>query len=200
MSVQKAITKRRKLPVTTLLHTDSPSTVATSTEQAFDEVFQTYWTRIYQLCFRLVGDPVEAEDLALETFVRLHKKPRLLQPDQNVGGWLYRVATNLGYNALRAAQRRAKYETASVHEFVPPTQGDDPADLAEIAVERAQVRHVLAQMKPRAAKLLLLRHSGLPYDELAKVLRLNPKSVGKMLSRAERDFEKRYLAQFGDPS
>jgi RNA polymerase sigma-70 factor (ECF subfamily) len=54
------------------------------------------------------------------------------------------------------------------------------------------VRCILAEMKPRDAKLLLLRHSGLTYKELAVALNLAPGSIGSLLTRAERAFAKRY--------
>jgi RNA polymerase sigma factor (sigma-70 family) len=55
-----------------------------------------------------------------------------------------------------------------------------------------RVRQVLAKMKPRSAKLLHLRYSGLSYSELAEALQIAPGSVGKFLSRAEDEFERIY--------
>ena len=70
--------------------------------QAFEACFEQYWTPIYRLLARMLGDPAEAEDLALETFCRLYQKhPRPAQ-DFNVGGWLYRVAIHLGLQSIRA--------------------------------------------------------------------------------------------------
>lgn len=162
----------------------------------FETAFHTYWPRIHAVLYRLTGDPDQAEDLALEVFLRLHREPRLLQPDQNLPAWLYRVAANLGYNALRAARRRQKYETAAGQRALQTNAPPDPAHTAERAAERAAtqqaVRRTLAALKPRDAQLLLLRHSGLSYNELAAALHLNPASVGKLLSRAEKEFEKKY--------
>jgi RNA polymerase sigma-70 factor (ECF subfamily) len=52
-------------------------------------------------------------------------------------------------------------------------------------------------MKPRSAKILVLRHSGLTYAEIAAAIKISPNSVGKLLSRAEKDFELRYRALEG---
>jgi len=54
------------------------------------------------------------------------------------------------------------------------------------------VREVLAEMDQRQAQLLLLRHSGVSYREIAAALDMAPTSVGTLLARAEREFEKRY--------
>jgi RNA polymerase sigma-70 factor (ECF subfamily) len=53
-------------------------------------------------------------------------------------------------------------------------------------------------MKPRDAQLLLLRADGMPYRELAPTLEIQPGSVGSILARAEREFERRYRARYGE--
>ncbi len=171
------------------------------THADFEPIFQEYWPKIYRVLFQMVGDVDAAEDLALEVFVRLHDQPRLFGEGHNVGGWLYRVATNLGYNALRAAKRRKKYERKAGLQALAGDPGSvltrEAEQAVERTVEREQVRRVLAQMKPRDAKLLLLRHSGLSYAELAETLGVAPGSVGTLLARATRAFEKQYRAVCG---
>jgi len=158
----------------------------------FETAFHTYWPRLHALLFRLTGDSDQAEDLTLEVFLRLHREPRLLEPEQNLPAWLHRVAANLGYNALRSARRRQKYETEAGTLDLQTKSAPDPAREVERTAERHRVRSTLATMKPRDAQLLLLRHSGLSYAELAAALQLNPASIGKLLSRAEKEFEKKY--------
>src|SRR5512146_1682420 len=77
-------------------------------QAAFEDLFLQHWDRVYGVLFRLTGDRAEAEDLALDTFLRLWQRPPV--QDQTLAGWLYRVATNLGYNALRSAVRRSRHE------------------------------------------------------------------------------------------
>jgi RNA polymerase sigma-70 factor (ECF subfamily) len=102
------------------------------------------------------------------------------------------VATNLGLNALRARRRRRLYEEQAGSLALQEVGSDDPADALERKQERQRVRRVLAQMKPRSAQLLVLRHSGLRYAEIAAALEIAPASVGALLARAEAEFEKRY--------
>jgi DNA-directed RNA polymerase specialized sigma24 family protein len=65
--------------------------------------------------------------------------------------------------------------------------------------EQRQVRLVLAVMDRRKAELLLLRHSGLTYDELAALLKVNPNSVGTLVIRAQQAFRKEYIKRYGEP-
>ncbi|MBI3242136.1 MAG: sigma-70 family RNA polymerase sigma factor [Chloroflexi bacterium] len=159
-------------------------------EAGFESVFLQNYTRVYGVLFRLVGDRAEAEDLALETFWQLWQKPPS-RPD-NLGGWLYRVATNLGYNALRAAKRRANYEEQAGRDALDLNASPNPEQEAERAAGRGRARDVLRQLPARDAQLLILRHSGLSYKEIAAALNVSPNSIGTLLARAEEEFEKRY--------
>jgi RNA polymerase sigma-70 factor, ECF subfamily len=152
----------------------------------FDAVFQEYWQRVCAVAYRLTGDPDESQDLALETFLRLHQAPP--ENMQNIGGWLYRVATRLGLNHLRARTRRWRYESAAGSSA--GAQGLE--DLLETSLEAQRVRAALGRMKPRSAEIILLRSAGLSYAEIAGALGIRPSSVGALLGRAEREFEQQY--------
>jgi RNA polymerase sigma-70 factor (ECF subfamily) len=164
-------------------------------EAGFEAVFQAHWSQVVRVLARLVGDSAEAEDLALDAFWRLYRQPP--SQEQNLGGWLYRVATRLGLNALRARQRRQRYEESAGKDALGNDPPGNPAALVEQAQERQQVRKVLSLMNPRAAQVLLLRHSGMSYAEIAAALDVSPGSVGTLLARAEREFEGRYLKASG---
>jgi RNA polymerase sigma-70 factor (ECF subfamily) len=169
------------------------SQAGTSESQAIDieALFQQYWERLCRLLYQIVGDMDEAQDLALEAYVQLYRRP----PGEvyNLGGWLYRVATNLGLNTLRARKRRQRYEQQAGSLALETAATSDPAMRLERSQDQESVRTALSKMKPRAAQILLLRHSGLSYAEIAEAVGVAPGSVGKLLARAEREFEKRYV-------
>jgi RNA polymerase sigma-70 factor (ECF subfamily) len=159
-------------------------------QASFEAIFRQHWERLCILLVRIVGDRAEAEDLAVETFVRLYHRP---PPDyDNLGGWLYRVATNVGLNALRARKRRQVYEEEAGRMALEIDSPEDPAALAEQALERQMVRDALQALKPRSAQVLLLRHSGLSYAEIAAAIGVATSSVGTLLARAESEFEDKY--------
>ena len=168
---------------------------------SFDELFLRYYSRIYEVLFRLTGDPAQADDLAQETFIRLHQNPPLDAgrdgQASNLGGWLYRVAVNLGYNALRDAQRQTHYEGIVPNAASSTSAFADPETSAIEHDERERVRQVLAALPPQQAQLLVLRYAGLAYKELAQALDVAPASIGTLLARAERAFEVRYRATAG---
>ncbi len=166
--------------------------VQRGTDREFESLFLEHWPRVYGVLIRLLGDRDEAEDLAIETFWRFYTHPPRSNAGNNVGGWLYRVATNLGLNTLRSQKRRTRYELEAGEDVLRRQANEDPVDSLSADEERERVRRVLAGMDERQARLLLLRHSGLDYVELAAALGVSPNSIGTLLVRAEREFEKRY--------
>jgi RNA polymerase sigma-70 factor (ECF subfamily) len=177
------------------LKTDAVETTSPeSIPSAFEALFREHWAHVYRLLYRLVGDPAEAEDLALETFVRLYQRDPRRESEFNLGGWLHRVATNLGLHSIRSWKRREHYEMSAGKYALEETPEARPAEVLAQEEERRWVRLALAQMNDRKSQLLVMRYSGMSYKEIAKALRLAPTSIGPMLVRAEREFEKRYRA------
>ncbi|MBC7236497.1 MAG: sigma-70 family RNA polymerase sigma factor [Chloroflexi bacterium] len=164
--------------------------------EAFEMLFHRHYQRIYRLLYRLVGD--EADDLAQETFLRLHRRPPR-EPDTDLEAWLYRVAINLAYNALRSRRRREHYrdlwaalaDVLGRHRTTP-----EPGRELERRQEAAEVRGILAALGARDAGILALRYSGLSYQEIAGTLGVAPGSVGTLLARAERRFKAAYEAHY----
>ena len=167
------------------------------TESAFEALFLQYYGRIVAVLFRLTGDRDRAEELANDVFVKLYRYPLPARPDGNLGGWLYRTASNLGIDALRAAARRRYYEQAAAHSAAQTGATPHPLDEVLREERRNLVRAVLATLRPAQAQILILRSSGLSYNDLAESLGVQRGSVGTMLARAEREFEKRYLEMYG---
>ena len=173
------------------------STQAESYSSEFESLFKAYWQPVYRLLYRLVGDPAEAEDLALETFFRLHQHYPSPKDDFNLGGWLRKVATNLGLHSIRSFQRRERYELSAGKGALDEMPENRPAEILAQEEEHRLARQTLARMKKQQAELLILRYSGFSYKEIAKALGFSPSSIGPLLLRAEREFEKHYrlLAQ-----
>jgi RNA polymerase sigma-70 factor (ECF subfamily) len=163
----------------------------------FERTFQAHYEGVYRLLYRFVGAPEEAADLAQETFLRLYRQRFSGWREHNVRAWLYRVATNLAYNALRGRQRGQRRQQRVQRLVEPRGQEQDPAEAAVRNEEREDVRRVLAAMPARQARLLLLYYAGLSYREVAEALGVAPASVGTLLARAKAVFERRYRGLHG---
>jgi len=179
-----------RLPVALTADQAQPKT-AELPDPWLEAAFRQHWSRVYGVLFRLVGDGDEAEDLALEAFWRLYRRSPALD-ENKLGGWLYRVATNLGFNALRSRRRRQHYEGQAGASALEQGKPIDPAQAVEQTQERQRVQIALGRMRPRSARLLVLRYSNLSYAEIAEAIGVAPGSVGTLLARAEAEFERHY--------
>jgi RNA polymerase sigma-70 factor, ECF subfamily len=166
-------------------------------QESFDAIFHRHYDRVYGLLFRLLGNRGEAEDMTQEVFLKLYnyayrKKLFGQQREHNIGAWLYRVATNMGYNEIRSRQRRWQRNTVLV-----PDPAGSPA--AEQEVERREretaVRAALAQLPERQVQLLLMRQMDFTYAECAEACDIAPSSVGTLLGRAAQAFRHAYETQ-----
>lgn len=168
-------------------------------EASVEPLFREHYARIVGMLARLTGDRGHAEEIAADVFHKLSQRPAMMAGADDLTAWIYKVATNAGFDALRMnSRRRKREETAGVEGLhlaaVPPSALEEMLRKER----RDRVRRVLAGLKPREAQLLLLRASGLAYRELAETLGVEPGSVGTMLARAEADFERRFRACYGD--
>jgi RNA polymerase sigma-70 factor, ECF subfamily len=173
------------------------STTAAEAPGQFEALFLEHWPHVFGFLLRLVGDHAEAEDLALETFMRLYQSPPDAGRELKLGGWLHRVAANLGLNAIRGWKRREHYELEAGRVEAFDHGEPSPIEALIAREEQHRVRLILSEMHPRQAQLLVMRHSGMAYREVAAVLGLSATSIGPLLARAEEDFEKRYRASSG---
>jgi len=180
------------------LNRDGASTGDSRSAAWVEVLFRAHYARIASMLARLTGDRGQAEEIAADVFQKMAQRPALIESRDDLTAWMYRVATNAGFDALRTNSRRRKYEEAAgvngIHAITPGNALDEM-----LREERcARVRRVLNDMKPREAQLLLLRSSGLAYREVAQTLGIQPGSVGTLLARAEAEFERRFRARYGD--
>lgn len=160
---------------------------------SFRALFELYYAPLCRRLTALTGDPVLAEDIVQESFLRLYLS---LPPDlSNPGAWLNRVAVNLAYNELKRARRRGPLEAlaAGKGQAAPA----DPVEEVERRDEVERVRVALNRLTPRERFALLLRHSGYSYAEIAAAIHIAPTSVGTILARAQRNFRAVYLDEEG---
>ena len=158
-------------------------------EDAFAALFTDRSVPLYRYLSRLSGDPDLAEDIVQECFVKLHQRGAM--PD-DPPAWLVTVAHNLWRDDRRRGARRGRLLLERTAE-IPIGDARPAADTATLAAERVDaVRRALVLLPPRDRQLLLLRHEGYGYREIADLLHIPPGSVGTMLARATDAFRTAY--------
>jgi RNA polymerase sigma-70 factor (ECF subfamily) len=153
---------------------------------AFGELVQRYQASVFGVCYRLLGDSKEAEDLAQEAFLRAFRRLGSYDDERPFGPWMRRVAANLCLNTLE--QRRPP--AADLDDEVEAIAGDSP-DTPERVRERKElvqrVRDGLLRLPPHYRAVIELRHyQDMSYDEIALALRIGVGEVRTRLFRARR--------------
>ena len=162
-----------------------------------EEVFRAQYQRIARVIAGVIRDHARAEELAVEVFLKWSRHP--VAHGKGADGWLYRTAVRIALNELRREARRNRYEALFGFLSLNAAKASpSPEEIRAAKEAEEQVRVVLNSVKRRDAELLLLRMSGLSYDELAEALGINAASIGTLLSRAERTFRKEYVRRYGE--
>lgn len=160
-------------------------------EERFELVFRRAYPRLVGLAWQVVRDRGVAEDVAQESLARLADAAILDRPDDEVDAWLTRVCLNGASNTLRARRRAWDREDRAARRE-PATDSGDPVRDVVAGEDRDAVRDALAQLPERQRTVLVLRHSGYAYAEIAAAVGVAPGSVGTLLARAERAFRRVY--------
>ncbi|RDI37516.1 RNA polymerase sigma factor SigW [Falsibacillus pallidus] len=70
-------------------------------QNAFSEIVELYKDKVYQVCYRILGNRHEAEDIAQEAFIRAYINIESFNQSRKFSTWLYRIATNLCIDRIR---------------------------------------------------------------------------------------------------
>lgn len=185
---------------------------------AFGELVQRYQAAVFNVCYRLVGQRQEAEDLAQESFVRAYQRFELYDVQRPFGPWMRRLAANVCLNHLQSerndvvlsldderdegraigslagdsAERRS-IEVQNDDGVAPNVRGP------EAALEQRQsshaVRAALLSLPPHYRAVIELRHfQELSYAEIAEQLHIPLSDVKSYLFRARRLLAVTYAA------
>ncbi|MHB9090591.1 MAG: RNA polymerase sigma factor, partial [Chloroflexota bacterium] len=144
-------------------------------QQAFAEVVRRHQGAVYGLCYRMMGDAAEAEDLAQEAFLRLYRSLKEFRPGGQLRPWLHKIAANVCLDGLRKRKGAALPLDA-----LDEGQKDQPRvhsvdELPEEAYasceRRLDVQKALLRLPGDYRVVLVLRYlEDLTYQEVADAL------------------------------
>jgi RNA polymerase sigma-70 factor (ECF subfamily) len=167
-------------------------------DRAFEELVHLYQNRIFGLMLRMIGNRQEAEDLAQEVFMTVHRAIASYRGDGRFYTWLYRIASNTCKNRIKYLRGRNFHRSVPV-EDAPESQvasegGPSMALQSQIAGPEAMtegtrlqtaIQRELAQLEPEHRLLIILRDvQGLSYQEILQTTGLQEGTLKSRLHRA----------------
>ncbi len=149
---------------------------------AFEALFREYQGAVYGWILRIVRETAAAEDLTVESFLRMHRACARFDPVRPFGPWARRVATHIALDWLRARPLECELDENAAGLPVSPVA--DPGVAAEIRLKTAQA---LARLPPRlriAAVLSLVEEQ--PHKDVAAALGISVTAAKLRVFRAIR--------------
>ena len=158
-------------------------------EAWFEKILFSYEKGIFRYIYTLVGQRQDAEDLTQETFVRVYKNFGSVNPQKNLKGWLYRIATNITYDWFR--RKKIRPELFIIDDPDRPFETiDEECSYNKIETNK-DVQDALAKIKVIYRSVLLLFYwEGLKYEEIALVLGLPVNTLKTNIMRAKQELKK----------
>lgn len=163
---------------------------------AFEALVRRHQRRVFGLLLRMLGNVQEAEDVAQETFLNLHRHGHRFRSQSRFSTFLYRVAVNAALNRRRSlGRRRARREALERRQEAGhdlPSSPRGPEDAAAGGQIQAHVQRAIGTLPPHLrVPLVLFDIEGFSYAEVAEVLRVAEGTVKSRIHRARQALRER---------
>jgi RNA polymerase sigma-70 factor (ECF subfamily) len=162
-------------------------------QDAFGDIVEIYKNSVYQLCFRMLGNRHEAEDMAQEAFIRAYVNIHTFNQDLKFSTWLFRIATNLCIDRIR--KKKPDYyldaEVAGTEGLTMYSQIPDKTPLPENEVESLELhetiqKEILKLPEKYRSAIVLKYIEELSLNEISEILDL---PLGTVKTRIHRGRE-----------
>lgn len=157
---------------------------------AFAELIQRYQKPVVHFTQRFVGSREDAEDIAQESFVRIHRYLHRLVPQAKFSTLLFGISRNLALNHLRDSGRRGRGVTFSLTDADRqdiPLQDESlrPDRLARLNEIERRVHEGIMTLSPKHREVLVLRElQGFDYATIAEIVKCRKGTVKSRIARA----------------
>jgi RNA polymerase sigma-70 factor (ECF subfamily) len=170
--------------------------IARGDEDALRELIEKHQGAVYGTIAKMLGDPVEAQDLAQQVFVRIYRAAASYRANAQFKTWMFTIVRNLVFNEHR---RRSRAQFVSLH----PNENEsgqggsslglDLPDLGskspgERVLEQEMLRQIdeaiLALPEQQRLAIVLRRYDEFSYEEIAEILKTSVPATKSLLFRA----------------
>ncbi len=151
---------------------------------AFEDLVRRYQHRVFGVAVRMLASAAEAEEIAQEVFLRVHRSIGEFRGEARLSTWLYAIASRLCLNRLATADRRRPREGDETLLRLPSGVPDASAVLERGELEAALHEAIAGLPEDRRIVVVLRDLEGLAYEDIAVVLDLELGTVRSRLHRA----------------
>jgi len=154
-------------------------------DEAFGRLVEAYQRPVFNVCYRMLGDPAEAEDAAQETFIRAYTRLASYDPERKFSSWLLSIASHYCIDRLR----RRRFNLVSWDDLPPwrwlPDSDPQPEEVALRHEAQQHAQELLQELPPDYRAAVILRYwYDMSYEEIAETLDSTLPAVKSRLFRA----------------
>lgn len=160
-------------------------------DEAFTQLVETYQKPVYNLCYRMLGEPEAAEDAAQETFLRAYQNLHRYDVSRSFGTWILSIAAHYCIDNLRKKKftmfsMDAENEDGVKFEL-PDTSAPDP-ELESVKREQRDRLHILLKDLDTTDRAAIIMRYWYDFSEkeIADSLNLTVSAVKSRLHRSRR--------------
>jgi RNA polymerase sigma-70 factor (ECF subfamily) len=164
-------------------------------QKAFDEIFNHYYSRIFNLAYHFLHSREEAQEIVQVVFIAIWVNRLQIDTEKSFSAYIQTIARHTIYNQLKRAVYRQRFIDFSVK------QAEAEQSVAENTYEYKELQELLenaiAELPPRRREIFYLsRSKGLSYKEIATKLSITESTVNTQISKSI-EFLRKKVAEFG---
>ncbi len=158
--------------------------------QVFNYVVDLYSAMVYSVCFNLVGNKEEAEDITQEVFISIWLSIDFFKGESQLKTWIYRIAMNKSNELIRRKNRKKRSgKMIPIEDESLPLTSTEQTPLEELEykeLELAFKKNLMKLPENQQIAFMLNRFEGLNYKEIATEMKTSHSAVESLLFRAKK--------------
>jgi len=173
-----------------------------ATMMPINELVSKYQHKVYHTCFVMLRNREDAEDVAQEVFLEIHRSLEKFRGESSLSTWIYRIAINRSMDFLRMKNRKKR----SLFAFLPKSNDEmvqlqvsnthHPLALMEEQERNNMLNKAIDQLPDRQRIAFnLAKVEGLKQDKVAEIMDTSVASVESLLIRAKRNLKEMLLKE-----
>ncbi len=171
-------------------------TIRDGATEAFEQLVRRKTSKVYALCYRIIGNPEDAKDISQLVFIKLWENLVKYDPQYAFDTWLYRMVTNVAIDFIRNRQSRENAVNSNLRLVKTSTDAEQGVLFQRKEIENV-FNDVSCALSPKQKTIFIMREmEDLPSSEIAKILGCRESTVRNHLFNArklmQQQLRKRY--------